>query len=68
MSEHTDNQVMESTDSPLMQHVTALIRETGPLTFARFMEFALYDDEHGYYMTGGGRSSATVSPIGREGG
>ena len=68
MNKHTVNQAMESTDSPLMQHVTALIRETGPLTFARFMEFALYDDEHGYYMTGGGRSSATVSPIGREGG
>ncbi len=23
----------------------------GPLTFARFMELALYDDEYGYYMT-----------------
>ena len=68
MHKHTVNQAMESADSPLMQHVTALIRETGPLTFARFMELALYDDEHGYYMTCGGRSSATVSPIGREGG
>ena len=48
-----------------MKHMTTLIRETGPLTFARFMELALYDDEHGYYMTG---SASTASPIGREGG
>ena len=49
-----------------MKKLSALIRETGPLTFARFMELALYDDEHGYYMTGG-RSSPTTSPIGHEG-
>ena len=47
-----------------MKHMTTLIRETGPLTFARFMELALYDDEHGYYMTGGGRAVSTASPIG----
>jgi SAM-dependent MidA family methyltransferase len=58
---------MESTDSPFMQHMTTLIRETGPLTFARFMELALYDEEYGYYMTGGGLSR-TTSPIGGEGG
>ena len=57
---------MESTDSPLMQHLTTLIRETGPLTFARFMDLALYDEEHGYYMTGGG-PARTTSPIGGEG-
>ena len=66
MNEHT--QSMESPESPLMQHVTALIRETGPLTFARFMELALYDEEHGYYTTGGGRATSATSPIGREGG
>ena len=66
MNEHT--QGMESPDSPLMQYMTELIRETGPLTFARFMELALYDDEHGYYTTGGGRSASMTSPIGREGG
>ena len=59
---------MESPDSLLVTHMTALIRETGPLTFARFMELALYDEEHGYYMTGGGRSASTASSIGREGG
>lgn len=59
---------MESTDSPLMRRITVLIRETGPLTFARFMELALYDDEHGYYATGGGRANSAASPIGRAGG
>lgn len=59
---------MESTDSPLMQRISALIQETGPLTFARFMELALYDEEHGYYMTGGGRATTATSPIGRAGG
>lgn len=49
-----------------MQHMITLIRETGPLTFARFMELALYDEEYGYYTTGGG-PSRTASPIGREG-
>ena len=63
-----DNKAMESPDSPLVKHMTALIRETGPLTFARFMELALYDDEHGYYTTGGGRSVTATSFIGREGG
>ncbi|MXX11428.1 MAG: SAM-dependent methyltransferase [Nitrospira sp. SB0677_bin_15] len=66
MIEHT--QAMESTDSPLMRRITALIQETGPLTFSRFMELALYDEEHGYYATGGGRATAATSPIGREGG
>ena len=57
---------MEAPDSPFVKQMTTLIRENGPLTFARFMELALYDDEHGYYMTGGGPSRET-SPIGGEG-
>ncbi len=59
---------MEPADSPLMPRITALIRETGPLTFARFMELALYDEAHGYYTTGGGRAPSATSPIGQEGG
>lgn len=51
-----------------MRRITALIQETGPLTFARFMELALYDGEDGYYMTGGGRANSATSPIGRAGG
>ena len=28
------------------------IRDGGPMTFARFMDLALYDPEHGYYASG----------------
>ena len=59
---------METPESPLVKQMATLIRETGPLTFARFMELALYDEEHGYYTTGGGRSPSATSFIGREGG
>lgn len=38
------------------------------MTFARFMELALYDERDGYYMTGGGRSRSASSPIGMDGG
>lgn len=53
-------------NSQLMQKVTSLIHETGRITFACFMEMALYDEEYGYYVTGGSRSSleSPVSPIG----
>lgn len=64
MNEYT--QGMEPPYSPLVKHMAALIRETGPLTFAQFMELALYHEEHGYYTTGGGRSVSATSPIGRE--
>ena len=57
---------MASSASPLVKQMTTLIQETGPLTFARFMELALYDEEYGYYMTGGGLSRSTT-PIGGEG-
>ncbi|RMH38268.1 MAG: SAM-dependent methyltransferase [Nitrospirae bacterium] len=39
-------------DSVLVDRIRAEIAEHGPITFARFMELALYDPEHGYYMTG----------------
>ncbi len=59
---------MDSPESPLVKQMTALIQEAGPLTFARFMELALYDEEYGYYTTGGGRGPSATSPIGQEGG
>lgn len=68
MNAYWDDEAMEPSDSPLMPRIIALIRETGPLTFARFMELALYDEEHGYYTTGGGRAPSATSPIGQEGG
>lgn len=51
-----------------MKKITTLIQQAGPITFARFMELALYDEQDGYYMTGGGRSRSASSPFGMEGG
>ena len=57
--------------TPLSRKIATCILESGaPLTFAQFMEMALYDPEHGYYLTGGNRSSlgGHASPIGTQGG
>ena len=37
----------------LVAKIADEIRVRGPLTFARFMELALYEPTHGYYMRGG---------------
>jgi len=37
--------------SKLIQKIIEEISLRGPLTFARFMEMALYDEHYGYYMT-----------------
>ncbi len=44
----------------LVEKLVARIERDGPISFAAFMEAALYDPEFGYYMTAGPR-------IGREG-
>ena len=44
----------------LVEKLVACIERDGPISFAAFMEAALYDPEFGYYMTAGPR-------IGREG-
>lgn len=50
--------------TPLSQKISSRIREAGrPLTFAQFMEMALYDLDHGYYMTGGDRSRLESSAL-----
>ena len=36
-------------DAELVAWIRAEIAETGPITFARFMERALYEPDHGYY-------------------
>ena len=36
-------------DPVLVERITAEIAANGPLTFARFMELALYEPDHGYY-------------------
>jgi SAM-dependent MidA family methyltransferase len=40
---------------PLTRRLAEEIRASGPVTFARFMERALYEPELGYYARGGGR-------------
>lgn len=37
-------------DPILVERIRAEIAERGPMTFARFMEIALYDPERGYYL------------------
>ena len=51
---------MEIGHPGLVAKLVARIKQDGPLSFADFMEAALYDPEFGYYMTPGPR-------IGREG-
>jgi len=46
--------------SELAEIITDEIRRAGSITFARFMELALYHPEHGYYST-------TKAKIGRDG-
>jgi len=57
-------EVLSRDDAPsdpvLVERIRAEIRASGPMTFARFMELALYDPERGYYR------SADARP-GREG-
>lgn len=38
--------------TPLLSKIIARIKQEGPLTFADFMELALYDTEAGYYGSG----------------
>lgn len=48
------------TDNPLESLIIKQVRRTGPITFARFMEFALYHPTLGYYCSG-------ADPIGADG-
>jgi SAM-dependent MidA family methyltransferase len=44
---------LPESDPRLLAKVTEEIRNSGPMTFARFMELALYDPEAGYYTRAG---------------
>jgi len=46
---------MELGHPGLVQKLVARLEREGPLSFAAFMEAALYDPEFGYYMTAGPR-------------
>jgi SAM-dependent MidA family methyltransferase len=52
----------------LIQKIGLEISQAGPLSFARFMELALYDPSHGYYMTQAvGQDQSSRERIGWEG-
>ncbi|HEX2625906.1 MAG TPA: hypothetical protein VHL56_03280, partial [Candidatus Limnocylindrales bacterium] len=40
---------LPESDPELVERIREEIAATGPMTFARFMELALYDPERGYY-------------------
>ena len=46
---------MTSGEPALIEHIRETIRRHGPVTFAWFMEQALYHPEHGYYSSGRAR-------------
>jgi SAM-dependent MidA family methyltransferase len=55
---------------PLLTRIRSEIEREGPVTFARFMELALYDPDHGYYSGGPDRIGVagdyfTASDVGR---
>ena len=45
-----------ASDPVLVERIVAEIERDGPLTFARFMELALYEPEHGYYRASSARA------------
>ncbi|HXG25803.1 MAG TPA: SAM-dependent methyltransferase [Candidatus Binatia bacterium] len=54
---------LPESDPELVERIRAEIRDQGPMTFARFMELALYDPQRGYYA----RFDAEASGPGRRG-
>jgi len=53
---------LPESDPRLMERIAAEIRATGPMSFARFMEIALYDPEAGYYTSAGPRGEPVAGP------
>jgi SAM-dependent MidA family methyltransferase len=47
----------DDSDPILVRRLRDEIAASGPITFARFMEVALYDPDHGYYTTASDRGS-----------
>jgi len=53
---------LPDSDPGLVGRITAEIRRDGPMTFARFMEIALYDPESGYYTANRATDEAGTGP------
>jgi SAM-dependent MidA family methyltransferase len=49
---HSDVRLLETGDAALVRHIRETIASRGPVTFAWFMEQALYHPAHGYYGSG----------------
>jgi SAM-dependent MidA family methyltransferase len=45
-----------ASDPVLVERIVAEIERDGPLTFARFMDLALYEPDHGYYRASSARA------------
>lgn len=52
-----DATALPASDPALVAIIRDEMAETGPLTFARFMELALYHPEHGYYRAAAERAT-----------
>jgi len=48
---------LPESDPRLVERITAEIRASGPMSFARFMELALYDPDAGYYAAAAAEAS-----------
>jgi SAM-dependent MidA family methyltransferase len=57
---------LPDSDPRLVERIASEIRREGPMTFARFMELALYDPEAGYYTADHGADEESSGP-GRRG-
>jgi SAM-dependent MidA family methyltransferase len=57
---------LPESEPTLVARIATEIRSAGPMTFARFMELALYDQDAGYYSNAGEPGAETTGP-GRRG-
>lgn len=57
---------LPDSDPRLVERIAGEIRRDGPMTFARFMDIALYDPDGGYYTAARGTGEAETGP-GRSG-
>ena len=53
---------LPESDPRLVERIGSEIRRSGPMTFARFMELALYDPEAGYYTADRTDTESTTGP------
>jgi len=53
---------LPDSDPRLVERISDEIRGTGRMSFARFMELALYDPDAGYYTAGRGLDATATGP------